>query len=108
MTTPHLLDVVVLNTDLPEPGLTRGAVGTIVEIYDDGDCEIEFTNDDGETLGLLALLPDQFDVIWSGAEVEQVQTVQQLVAVVRNLQPDQVREVLDFARFLQTRVRVSS
>ena len=104
MTIPKLFDVVMLVADLPEYGLMKGAVGTLLEIYGDGDCEIEFANAEGETLALLALMPDQFDIIWSGAETEQVQMVQQLVAVVSALRPEQAREVLDFARFLQTRV----
>ena len=103
MTMPKFLDVVLLKHDLPEHGLRQGAVGTVVEVYDNGEGEVEFANDDGETLGLATLLPDQLDILWSGEPTEQGQTVQQLVAIVNGLQPEQAREVLDFARFLRTR-----
>ncbi len=39
-----LLDVVALTEDLPELGLHRGQVGTIVEEYEPGVFEVEFSN----------------------------------------------------------------
>ncbi len=42
------LDVVALTEDLPQHGLLRGQVGTVVEELDDGDTfEVEFADDAG-------------------------------------------------------------
>lgn len=55
-----LFDVVALTADLPEEKLASGQVGTIVEIYNDGEAfEVEFVNVKGETYGLLTLYPEQ-------------------------------------------------
>ena len=59
---PQLLDVVALLADLPDQGLVRGQVGTVVELFD-GAYEVEFSDDDGKTYALLALKPDQLLVL---------------------------------------------
>ncbi len=52
------LDIVVLTRDLPEHGLKRGDVGTVVMVYGDGKAfEVEFVSSDGETIAL-ETLPD--------------------------------------------------
>ena len=56
-----LLDVVALIDDLPELGLFRGQVGTIVEVYEPEVFEVEFSDVSGrayaiETLGASQLL----------------------------------------------------
>ena len=53
------LDVVALNTDLPEQGLVRGQVGTVLEVLAPGVFEVEFSDDDGRTYAQLALHADQ-------------------------------------------------
>ncbi len=58
-----VLDVVALTQDLPERGLRRGQVGTVVETYPDGAFEVEFSDDGGETYALLALKPEQLMVL---------------------------------------------
>ena len=45
-TTPQLLDVVALLTDVPAHGLLRGQVGTVIEFLD-GAYEVEFSDDEG-------------------------------------------------------------
>ena len=64
-TTPHLLDVVALLSDVPAHGLLRGQVGTVVELLDgaDGAYEVEFSDDEGKTYAELALAPDQLLVL---------------------------------------------
>jgi hypothetical protein len=59
--TFKLFDVVRLETDLPEYGLSRGAEGVVVELYDNPTTayEVEFTDSDGRTQATIALLPDQ-------------------------------------------------
>jgi hypothetical protein len=42
-----VLDVVALLADLPAEGLTRGQVGTVVEVLDDRTVLVEFADDQG-------------------------------------------------------------
>lgn len=50
-----LLDAVALLQDLPEAGLERGQVGTVVEKLDPGVFEVEFSDDQGKTYASLAV-----------------------------------------------------
>jgi hypothetical protein len=59
----HLLDVVALIEDLPERGLYRGQVGTVVESLAPGVFEVEFNDNDGRTYASLALRADQLLVL---------------------------------------------
>lgn len=54
-----ILDVVALTIDLPERGLYRGQVGTVVENLAPGVFEVEFSDDEGRTYASLALKADQ-------------------------------------------------
>ena len=50
------LDAVALRCDLPEHRLTRGDVGTVVLVHDNGAAfEVEFVGYDGHTVALLTL-----------------------------------------------------
>jgi hypothetical protein len=51
----HILDVVVLARDLPEQGLKKGDLGTIVEIYERGEIEVEFATVSGHAQAILTL-----------------------------------------------------
>jgi hypothetical protein len=56
----NLYDVVELAVDLPEKGLREGMTGTIVDVYDDPRAfEVEFDDEDGVEIALLALKPEQ-------------------------------------------------
>ena len=58
-----LLDTVVLNEDLLMEGLSAGMVGAVVDVYCD-PCEayeIEFCDNLGKTIAMLALLPSQLN-----------------------------------------------
>lgn len=60
MKLPHKeLDTVVLTVDLPEHGLSRGDVGTVVLVHEGRGYEVEFLALDGETLAVVSLLPEQ-------------------------------------------------
>jgi uncharacterized protein DUF4926 len=59
----QLLDVVALTLDLPEHGLARGQVGTVVESLAPGVFEVEFSDDNGRTYASLALHADQLMVL---------------------------------------------
>jgi hypothetical protein len=50
-----LLDVVALLEDLPELGLSRGQVGTIVEEYEPKIFEVEFSDLEGRAYALETL-----------------------------------------------------
>jgi hypothetical protein len=55
----HLSDVVALMEDLPQRGLRRGQVGTVVEILAPGVFEVEFSDNRGRTYASLALRAEQ-------------------------------------------------
>jgi len=58
MTLPPY-SLVQLVHDLPDRGLTAGLVGTVVEVFTDPPgYEVEFVDDVGRTIALLALPPD--------------------------------------------------
>jgi hypothetical protein len=59
MTGIEILSVVALLEDLPEEGLVRGQVGTVVESWAPGVYEVEFCDDNGKTYAMVALKPDQ-------------------------------------------------
>ena len=58
-----LLDVVALLEDLPEFGLYRGQVGTIVEQYEPTVFEVEFSDNAGQAYALETLMKDQLMVL---------------------------------------------
>lgn len=54
-----LLDVVALVEDLPERGLHRGQVGTIVEILNADVFEVEFADAKGQTYAMFPVRREQ-------------------------------------------------
>ena len=50
-----VLDVVAVTQDVPEHGLRRGEVGTVVDRWKDAAYEVEFSNDTGEAYAFAAL-----------------------------------------------------
>jgi hypothetical protein len=59
----QLLDVVALTVDLPEHGLARGQVGTVVEQLASDAYEIEFSDDQGRTYAMVAIRADKLMVL---------------------------------------------
>jgi Domain of unknown function (DUF4926) len=55
----ELLSVIALLEDLPEHGLVRGQVGTVVESWAPGVFEVEFSDDSGRPYAVVALKADQ-------------------------------------------------
>jgi hypothetical protein len=51
--------VVALLEDLPNEGLVRGQVGTVVETWTPDVYEVEFSDDNGRTYAMVALKPEQ-------------------------------------------------
>lgn len=62
--TVNLLDVVALTADLTEYGLSKGQVGTVVEILAGGTAfEVEFSDRNGRTYESLGLSAEQIMVL---------------------------------------------
>lgn len=57
------LDVVILAEDLPDEGLTKGMSGTIVIVFTNPELAylVEFCDEEGRTIAMPALLPDQLN-----------------------------------------------
>ena len=54
------LDTVVLADNMPEAGLERGDIGTIVHVYTSAAAyEVEFVTGKGETIALLTLAAEK-------------------------------------------------
>ena len=60
---PKLYDFVALLLDQPELGLDRGQVGTIVEEYESGVFEVEFSDPNGRAYALETLHAEQLLVL---------------------------------------------
>ncbi len=76
-----LLDVVALLEELPELGLYRGQVGTIVEEYEPNVFEVEFSDMEGrayalETLSIAQLMNLYYQPIAKNASSHGVQGIQ--------------------------------
>jgi hypothetical protein len=59
----NLYDVVALTEDIPDSGLVRGHVGTVVEILKPDVFEVEFCDNDGRTYAMLPLTRNQLMVL---------------------------------------------
>lgn len=59
----RLTDVVALTEDIPNRGLLRGQVGTVVESLGSGVFEVEFVDNDGRTYATLPLQTNQLLVL---------------------------------------------
>ncbi|HEX8229776.1 MAG TPA: DUF4926 domain-containing protein [Chloroflexia bacterium] len=62
----NLLDVVAVLEDMPDKGIQRGQVGTVVELLTDGVHEVEFSDDEGRTYATVALSIDKLMVLHYG------------------------------------------
>lgn len=100
MIKSELFDVVELLVDLPSDSLHARDRGAIVECYDDGNYEVEFTNEEGETLALCALSNDQFIVVWKASTKSWLSRAEKITAIIDHLPDSSQEEVLDFARSL--------
>lgn len=52
---PSVLDVVALLGDVPEQGLARGQVGTVVDSLGDGVALVEFSDEEGRAYAISSL-----------------------------------------------------
>lgn len=93
-------DVIELTVDIPERQLRAGEQGTIVHCHSSEAFEVEFTDQDGETIKLLALSPNQFIVVWRSDTEQWVPVAEQVTELIAKMPDESAREVLDFARYL--------
>jgi len=103
MIEPEVFDVVELLIDLPEYNLRSGVRGAIVACYSDEKHEVELSNEEGETIGLCTVLPEQFVVVWKSQTKSWLSVSEQLAEVVNHLSEERQQEVLEFARSLYQR-----
>jgi hypothetical protein len=59
----RVLNVVALTEDIPDRGLLRGQVGTVVESLGPDVFEVEFADNDGRTYAMLPLKSSQLLVL---------------------------------------------
>jgi hypothetical protein len=55
----ELLSEVAVLKDMPEKGLVRGQVGTVVELLTPSVAEVEFSDDQGRTYAMAALQSEE-------------------------------------------------
>jgi len=55
----ELLSEVAVLHDMPEKGLVRGQVGTVVELLASSVAEVEFSDDQGRTYAMAALRSEE-------------------------------------------------
>ena len=53
----------MLNEKYVSDGIYKGAIGYVIKIYDEKYCEVEFSNENGETYALQAICVDDFIAI---------------------------------------------
>lgn len=73
-----LLSMVALMEDVPEKGLVRGQVGTIVKRLESGVYEIDFSDDNGQTYASAALPADLLMPLYHEPEHYITRTTEQL------------------------------
>ena len=100
MIKPELFDVVELLIDLPDLEVKAGELGTIVEEHNDCAYEVEFANDEGETLALLALTAEKFMVVWKSKTHSWVSLSDRIAAMLQIIPEDEQQKVLNFTRSL--------
>jgi hypothetical protein len=66
-----LLDAVALLENIPNSGLYKGQVGTIVEIYEPDVFEVEFCDIKGQTYALKTLTADKLLLLHHSPVLEQ-------------------------------------
>ncbi len=100
---PNIGDLIELTVDLPDRNLRMGTRGTIVHCHTSDAYEVEFSDEDGQTMDFLPLRSEQFIVVWRTETQEWVPVAEQAASLIANLSEDAAKEVLDFARFLSAR-----
>lgn len=93
-------DLIELITDIPEKNLHSGMLGAIVHCHNENYYEIEFSNEDGETLACLALESKQFMLAWRSETKQWLSAAERVVNLIQNLPEGTAEEILHYACFL--------
>jgi hypothetical protein len=104
MIYPEIYDVIELLVDLPEHNLRAGTRGTLLHQHTEDVYEVEFTDEEGETLALCAVPKQQFIVVWKANPNQPVSVAEQIGQIIARLPEKAGVEILDFARFLSVRL----
>jgi flagellar hook protein FlgE len=61
----ELYDKVILITNRfsTVEGVAQGALGYVIEIYEDGNCEVEFSDGDGVTYAQIVAKPEELEKV---------------------------------------------
>ena len=103
MIKPELYDVIEIVSLVENPNVPMGSQGTIVFEHPNDTYEVEFVNEQGETIALETFHHEQFIVVWQVASPQAVSIADQVAQLVARLPQQNGNEVLDFARFLSMR-----
>ncbi len=89
------LDVVVLSEDLPNEGLVKGAVGTIVMVFDTPTLGylVEFCDEEGRTMAMPALQPAQLKSYFTPG-ILKTQLVDNNYPVASPVDPDVMADLM--------------
>jgi hypothetical protein len=104
MIEPELFDIVELLIDLPDRGLRAGMQGAIVECFGNHAFEVEFSNDEGETIEMLPLKSSQLVVVWRARDKVWIPVADKIAALLSELPSDRQQQVFEFAKLLYTKV----
>ncbi|HEY7036277.1 MAG TPA: DUF4926 domain-containing protein [Thermomicrobiales bacterium] len=61
MSLPQFSSTRLVSDDHAEEGVPRGAVGIILDVYEDGDYEVEFSREDGTTIAWFAVRANEVE-----------------------------------------------
>ncbi|WP_333157688.1 MULTISPECIES: DUF4926 domain-containing protein [unclassified Microcoleus] len=70
----------------------------MVDCYDDGNYEIEFSDRSGETIALYTLSTEQFLVVWKSKERRWLSVSELLAAIVERLCDERQQQILELPR----------
>ena len=63
MSLPQFSSIRLLNDEHLDQGVSRGAVGVILDVYESGDYEVEFSRPDGTTISWFSVHPEEVEPI---------------------------------------------
>jgi hypothetical protein len=77
----------------------------VVHQHTPDDYEVEFADEEGDTIDVLALRMDQFIIVWRAKTGQWVSVSKQVSDMIERLPNDAALEVLDFTRYVSVRSR---
>jgi hypothetical protein len=93
-------DLIKLITDIPDKNLHTGMLGAIVHCHNENCYEVEFSNEDGETLACLALETKQFIQVWNSEKKQWLSANERVANIIQYLPEETAEEILHYACFL--------